>query len=73
MRQALGAGDRDAVKRVAHSLKGSCGFFGVREVRRLAADLEEYVAHPGSVPDHAADQLDAAFARARVALAAWQS
>ena len=73
LRQALADQDKDAVKRVAHSLKGSCGFFGVRELRQMAVELEEYAAGSAPAPDAAADRLDAAFSRARAALADWRS
>jgi HPt (histidine-containing phosphotransfer) domain-containing protein len=42
MRAALDAGDDDAYKRAAHSIKGGCGMVGALELARLAAWMEEY-------------------------------
>jgi two-component system, sensor histidine kinase and response regulator len=39
--EALRAGDAEALRRVAHSLKGAVGNFGAPAVRELAAALEE--------------------------------
>jgi CheY-like chemotaxis protein/HPt (histidine-containing phosphotransfer) domain-containing protein len=41
MREALEAGDEDAYKRAAHSIKGGCGLVGAAELARLASTMEE--------------------------------
>jgi HPt (histidine-containing phosphotransfer) domain-containing protein len=41
MREAVAAGDADAFRRGAHSIKGGCGMVGALELARLAARMEE--------------------------------
>ena len=48
IRQALAAGERDAAARMAHSLKGTGGTIGARDLSLVAQHLEEAIkaAHP---------------------------
>jgi len=41
LRKAAAAGDGDAYRRAAHSIKGGCGMVGATELARLAAQMEE--------------------------------
>jgi CheY-like chemotaxis protein len=41
MREAVAAGDADAYRRGAHSIKGGCGMVGALELARLAGRMEE--------------------------------
>jgi CheY-like chemotaxis protein/HPt (histidine-containing phosphotransfer) domain-containing protein len=52
MRLALNAGDGDAYRRAAHSVKGGCGMVGALELARMAARMEEdgWQIVDGSVP-----------------------
>ena len=43
-RQALGAGNVTALRRVAHGLKGLCGTIGADRMRALAIHLEDILA-----------------------------
>lgn len=47
MQQALDAGDGDAYRRAAHSIKGGCGMVGAVELASLASEMEEK--GPGAV------------------------
>jgi len=40
LRAKLAAGDEDAARRIAHSLKGAAGLIGALEIQRLAAAIE---------------------------------
>jgi CheY-like chemotaxis protein/HPt (histidine-containing phosphotransfer) domain-containing protein len=58
--------DRDTIEREAHSLKGSAGTFGLREVSRLAENLERKLENIAASDYCAAlDRLEAAFADSR--------
>jgi CheY-like chemotaxis protein len=71
LREAASRGDSDALARIAHSLKGSAGSFGARQVSRLAAELDESVAAGSPRPaDDLVRRIEAAFRRARAALEA---
>jgi two-component system, sensor histidine kinase and response regulator len=48
MEQALAEGDASAVAQVAHSLKGSCGNLGAKQMSELCAQLEA-TAHSGDL------------------------
>jgi len=56
IRQALAAGDRDSATRMAHSVKGTGGTIGARELFARAQALEESI--KGARPDHG-EQLSA--------------
>lgn len=43
-REALRAGDREELERLAHSLKSSAANIGAERLRRMAEDLEHQVA-----------------------------
>jgi signal transduction histidine kinase/DNA-binding response OmpR family regulator/HPt (histidine-containing phosphotransfer) domain-containing protein len=73
MREAIGAGDAEKLRRAAHELKGSSGNLGALRLSALSSDLEK-VARGGAV-DGAAEllaQLEAEYARVCQALAAEQ-
>ncbi len=40
MREALSGGDKDAMERIAHTLKGELGYLGVSEPSHNASELE---------------------------------
>jgi CheY-like chemotaxis protein len=72
MRQARAAGDADAFKRSAHSVKGGCGMVGALELARLAAHMEHFGPQPVDLSDPLDEFLDAS-ARLRRILDAHQS
>ena len=41
LKEAVERDDAEAVEEIAHSLKGSCGNMGVREMHRLSSDLQD--------------------------------
>jgi len=51
IRQALAAGDRDSATRMAHSVKGTGGTIGARDLFAHAKELEESI--KGALPDQA--------------------
>lgn len=70
LRQALEAGDLDAVRAQAHSLRGGSAGIGARLVAELSQDLETAAAAGDrSAAAHALDALDAAVPATRTALA----
>jgi CheY-like chemotaxis protein/HPt (histidine-containing phosphotransfer) domain-containing protein len=71
LREAASRHDGPALRRIAHSLKGSAGSFGAREVSQLAGLLEERLESGGQQPTgELATRIEAAFRRARAALEA---
>jgi len=49
LRERMAEGDRDELRRLAHTLKGSSGNLGATEVQRLAAELEVALKEGGDV------------------------
>jgi signal transduction histidine kinase/DNA-binding response OmpR family regulator len=66
LRKLSSDADRSTIEREAHSLKGTAGTFGLREVAQLARELERDAAQLTS-PDYGVllDRIDAAFSSAR--------
>lgn len=73
IRDAIKAGDGDALSRAAHSLKGSSANVGAEEVRRIATVLErvELVADPDAAAILSTD-LRAQLERVRQFVAGYQ-
>lgn len=74
IRAAMASGDRALLTRSAHTVKGSSANVGAAEVRAIAEQLE----HRSKTADldtlgDAADELEAAFARAKTALSTYLS
>ena len=67
LRRALGAGDADAFRRTAHSLKSNGNTFGALVFGNLARGLE-LGGLPGAGEAAGIDALDAEFARVATAL-----
>ena len=53
IQDAVAAGDGDALRRAAHSFKGSSGNMGARQLAELCRQIEQF-AHAGDVPAGAA-------------------
>jgi len=66
LREALAAGDADAFRRAAHSLKSNSLTFGALPLGALARELEQ--GPPGTGTPAALDALAAEYARAAAAL-----
>ena len=69
LREAIESGDASSVKRVAHTLKGSCGNMGAQRMAALCARLQDigasgYLTHAPEL----LKQLEAEFERVRPAL-----
>lgn len=72
IRSALAGADRALLTRSAHTVKGSSANVGAIEVRAIAERLEHRSKSEELPPLAAvADELDAAFARAKAALASY--
>jgi HPt (histidine-containing phosphotransfer) domain-containing protein len=68
LRRALGAGEGEAFRRAAHSLKSNANTFGALVLGMLARELELGGLAAGAVPDALA-RLDEEYRRTVVALA----
>jgi HPt (histidine-containing phosphotransfer) domain-containing protein len=69
LRRALGAGDADAFRRAAHSLKSNGNTFGARAFAALAKELElGGIALVQAAAGKPVDALDAEYARVASAL-----
>jgi HPt (histidine-containing phosphotransfer) domain-containing protein len=71
LRKALDDGDASSVKRVAHTLKGSCGNMGAKRMAAVCAELQD-IARSGDLARAPVlvEYLQAEFARVRQALEA---
>ncbi len=69
LRHAAAAGDGRAVKFVAHTLKGTCGYLGAGGLARICQELERLTAAGPVTPGlPLLDELEAEFGRVRAAL-----
>ena len=70
MRTAAAGDDATVLKRAAHTLKGSSGSLGIRQVAEVCRMLELNCSESAARVDELLQQLDREFATARAALAA---
>jgi len=70
MRTAAAADDATVLRRAAHTLKGSSGSLGIRQVAEVCRMLELNCSESAARADELLQQLDREFATARAALAA---
>jgi len=70
MRTAAAADDATILRRAAHTLKGSSGSLGIRQVAEVCRMLELNCSESAARADELLQQLDREFATARAALAA---
>jgi HPt (histidine-containing phosphotransfer) domain-containing protein len=71
LRVAAATRDGNAIKRIAHALKGSCGHFGANHLATLCRALEQIATQqPMGDPDDALRGLIAEADRVRIALQA---
>jgi HPt (histidine-containing phosphotransfer) domain-containing protein len=42
LRRAIEDGDGEAIERIAHTLKGECGYMGILEISQRAHDMETF-------------------------------
>ena len=62
LQQHLQAGDGDAARRAAHTLKGACGLLGATRLQEVARQIEQ-AGHDGSILPIVNDQTTASLAR----------
>src|SRR5436190_3813008 len=68
LRSAVGEGNTEEMRRIAHQVRGSCGVVGAMAMQRLASEIESLELTADAAP--LVEQLQVLFARTRARLEA---